>query len=117
MLYKLNGDINMKIIIKIQSISDIITNSSSEVFCTITGKDIESIYQVLKPFFPGYDSEVEPTMNYYEKGEWDDEDSYPQIVIWMPYGFEGVTTFYKAGLKTFLDQAIGENNYNIDYEF
>ena len=103
--------------IKIQSISDIITNSSSEVFCTITGKDLEVAYQVLKPFFPGEDSEMEPTMSYYEKGEWDDEDSPPQVVIWMPYGFDGVTTFYRAGLKAFLDQAIGENNYSIDYEF
>lgn len=105
------------VVIKIQSISDIITNSSSEVFCTITGKDIEAAYQVLKPFFPGEDSEMEPTISYYEKGEWDDEDSPPQVVIWMPYGFDGVTTFYRAGLKAFLDQAIGENNYDIDYDF
>ena len=46
----------MKIVINIQTISDIITNSSSEVFCTITGKDVEAIYQMLKPFFPGDDS-------------------------------------------------------------
>ena len=105
------------VVIKVQSISDIITNSSSEVFCTITGKDLEVAYQVLKPFFPGEDSEMEPTMSYYEKGEWDDEDSPPQVVIWMPYGFDGVTTFYRAGLKAFLDQVIGENNYSIDYEF
>ena len=39
------------ITIKIQSISDIITNSSSEVFCTITGKDIEAIAELLKPLF------------------------------------------------------------------
>lgn len=32
MLYILNGDIDMKLIINIQSISDIITNSSSEVY-------------------------------------------------------------------------------------
>jgi hypothetical protein len=106
----------MKLIVQIQSVSDIITNSSSEVFCTITGKDIEAVYQVLEPFFPG-DSEMEPTISYYEKGEWDDEDSPPQVIIWMPYGFGGITTFYRAGLKAFLDQAIGENNYSIDYEF
>ena len=94
--------------IKIQSISDIITNSSSEVFCTITGKDVEAIYQLLSPFFPGEDSEMEPTLSL-------EEDN--SVSIWMPYGFDGVTTFYRAGLKAFLDQAIGENNYNIDYEF
>ena len=106
----------MKIIINIQTISDIITNSSSEVFCTITGKDVKAIYQVLEPFFPGNDDEFEPTMSYYEEGECD-ENSPPQVAIWMPYGFDGVTTFYKAGLKAMLDELIGKNNYKIDYEF
>lgn len=94
--------------IKIQSISDIITNSSSEVFCAITGEDVEAIYQLLSPFFPGEDSEMEPTLSL-------EEDN--SVLVWMPYGFDGVTTFYRAGLKAFLDQAIGENNYSIDYEF
>lgn len=98
----------MKVDIKIQSFSDIITNSSSEVFCTITGNDTEAIYQLLSPFFPGEDSEMEPTLSL-------EEDN--SILVWMPYGFDGVTTFYRAGLKAFLDQAIGENNYSIDYEF
>lgn len=106
----------LRINIKLQSVSDIITNSSSEVFCTITGKDVESIYSLLKPFFPGDDSEMEPVLSYYEKGEWDEES--PEIaVIWMPYGFDGVTTFYRAGLKALLDELIGENNYSVDYEF
>lgn len=96
------------VVIKIQSISDIITNSSSEVFCTITGKDAEDIYQILAPYFPGEDCEMEPTLSL-------EEDN--SVSIWMPYGFDGVTTFYRAGLKAFLDQAIGENNYSIDYEF
>ena len=96
------------VVIKIQSISDIITNSSSEVFCTITGKDTEAIYQILSPYFPGEDSEMGPILSL-------EEDN--SVSICMPYGFDGVTTFYRAGLKAFLDQAIGENNYSIDYEF
>lgn len=99
----------VKVDIKIQSISDIITNSSSEVFCTITGKDVESIYQVLSPFFLGDDSEMDPTLCY-------DEDS-GSVQVWMPYGYDGITTFYRAGLKAVLDQAIGENNYSVEYEF
>lgn len=43
----------MKVKINVQSISDIITNSSSEVFCTITGKDTKSIYETLSPLFNG----------------------------------------------------------------
>lgn len=50
--------------IPVQSISDLITNSSSEIFCTITGNDLDSIYELLKPLFPssyGY-SDMEPTL-------------------------------------------------------
>lgn len=36
----------------IQSFSDVVTNSSSEIFCTITGNDLDSIYELLKPLFP-----------------------------------------------------------------
>ena len=99
------------VVIKVQSISDIITNSSSEVFCTITGKDMESIFEILYPLFKGQDSEFEPTISYFET------ENPPYIEINMPYGFDSVTTFYKAGLKAFLDLAIGENNYSIDYDF
>lgn len=42
-------------LIPIQSFSDIITNSSSEIFCTISGADLDAIYELLKPLFPaGY---------------------------------------------------------------
>lgn len=64
--------------IPVQSISDLITNSSSEIFCTITGNDLDSIYELLKPLFPssyGY-SDMEPTL-YMEDGV---------ITLWIPYG-------------------------------
>ena len=102
------------IIIKIQSISDIITNSSSEVFCTITGKDIEAIAELLRPLFSEHDPDLYPYMDFYDKDEWD--KGYPGLIrLSLPYGYD--STFYKAGLKAILDQAIGENNYSIDYEF
>ena len=47
--------------INIQSFSDVITNSSSEIFCTITGDDLKAIYDLLKPILPGRDSDLEPT--------------------------------------------------------
>ena len=50
--------------INIQSFSDVITNSSSEIFCTISGADLDAIYELLKPLFPagyGY-SDMEPTL-------------------------------------------------------
>ena len=106
----------VKIDIKIQSISDIITNSSSEVFCTITGKDLEAIAELLKPLFSEHDSDLYPCMDFYDEDEWD--EGYPGLIqISLPYGYDGITEFYRAGLKAILDQTIGENNYDIDYEF
>lgn len=96
--------------IKIQSISDIITNSSSEVFCKITGNDLDKIYNILHPLFPGDDSELEPVLRYYEDNEWD--DGVPShLVLEFPYGLENVSGFYKAGL----DAILKDLNCNIEY--
>lgn len=102
--------------INIQSVSDIITNSSSEVFCTITGKDIEAIADLLRPLFSDNDPELYPFIDFWNEGEWD-EGSPAQIQISIPYGYEGVEDFYKAGIEALLDKHFGENNYSIDYEF
>lgn len=40
---------------KIHSISDIITNSSSETFCFIYSEDISKVLKVLSPYFGNYD--------------------------------------------------------------
>lgn len=96
----------IKYLIPIQSFSDIITNSSSEIFCTIGGTDLDAIYQLLKPLFPseyGY-SDMEPTLYM--------EDNV--ITLWLPYGEQPVD-FYKAGLEAILDKYF-KDNYIIEYE-
>lgn len=104
------------IVVKVQSISDIITNSSSEVFCTITGKDIEAIAELLKPLFSEHDPDLYPCMDFYDEDEWD--EGHPGLIqISLPYGYDGITEFYRSGLEAILDQTIGENNYDIDYDF
>lgn len=103
----------MKINIKIQSVSDIITNSSSEVFCTIKGLDLEVINEILEPLFPNDDSEMGPTMSYWEEGEYG-EGSESFITIDLPYGLEGVSEFYKVGLGAILDKYF-EGHYHIEY--
>lgn len=90
--------------INIQSFSDVITNSSSEIFCTITGEDLKAIYELLKPLFPGCDSELEPTLYI--------EDNI--ITLWLPYG-EYAVEFYKEGLEAILDKYF-KDNYKIEYE-
>lgn len=93
-----------KYLIPIQSFSDVITNSSSEIFCTITGDDLETIYDILKPLFPGYDSDMEPVL--YQEGN--------SISLWLPYG-EYATEFYREGLEAILDTHF-KDNYKIEYE-
>lgn len=49
-IYLVSENINTKILFEfnIQSITDIITNSSSELFCTITSeKHLKEIYEIL----------------------------------------------------------------------
>lgn len=98
----------LQIAIKIQSISDIITNSSSEVFCTITGQDLNAIKDIIIPLFPNTDSEMGPIAYLNE------EDSC--IIIEIPYGLDGVADFYKAGLEALLDKYLG-GHYCIEYEW
>lgn len=90
--------------INIQAFSDVITNSSSEIFCTITGDDLKAIYDLLKPILPGRDSDLEPTLHM--------EDNI--ITLWLPYG-EYAVEFYKEGLEAILDKYF-KDNYKIEYE-
>lgn len=101
----------MKVDIKIQSISDIITNSSSEVFCKITGDNLDEIWDILQPLFPGIDSELEPVLRYYDDNEW--AEGVPELIVLdFPYALEPVSEFYKAGLEAILKDL----NCNIEYE-
>lgn len=116
------------LIIPIQSISNIITNSSSEVFCTITAdKDtLEQINDILSRVITDYDySEDDPVLSYNtkedkaEEGWYDDEDlaKMPDqwIEIHMPYSKSGCESFYRAGIKALLD-INNIKDYKIVYE-
>lgn len=81
------------LVIPVQSFSDVITNSSSEIFCTISGTDLDAIYELL---FPAGYSDMEPTL-------YKEDDSVAP------------TEFYKAGLEAILDKYF-KDNYKIEYE-
>lgn len=102
----------MTIVIKLQSFGDVITNSSSEVFCTITSNSFEELVKILKPLFPGFDSDLEPTMCIHNI----DNDK-ACVSINFPHGMMGHEDFYKHGLAAILDQHIGSENYTITYEY
>lgn len=95
----------MRIKIYVQSASDIITNSSSEIFCTITSKDfLEEIHDVLIGVFGYGDYEIDPVVNM-------EEDC---ITIDLPYNLSGSATFFEAGIKAILDEKF-KDNYEIEF--
>lgn len=104
------------IVIKLQSFGDVITNSSSEVFCRIYSDRLNEIVEILNPLFPNKDSEMGPVLHVYEEGYWD-EDSTPCISIDFPYGIKGYEAFYRKGLTAILDQFLGSKNYTITYGY
>lgn len=101
--------------IKIQSINDIITNSSSEVVCTIKGEDLKVVYDLLKNLLPNTDSEMGPTVLLREEGELC--EGYPALIqVDLPYGFD-CAKFFREGIKAILDQTFGKDFYTIKYDY
>lgn len=99
--------------IPVQSVSDLITNSSSEVFCRILSEDnLDDIWNLLSPLFrtDSYYDEEYPTMTMRDLEEERDSLSieeikalpYKWIEIVMPYCMSEAQDFYKAGLEALL---------------
>ena len=118
----------MQVIIPIQSFSDLVTNSSSEVFCTINANEntLKQIMTILSGVIKNdsYD-EYEPTIEYLTKEEKIEEGWYTEeeiaelpdqwIKINMPYSMDDAAEFYKAGIKAILDSH-NIKDYTIKYE-
>ena len=113
----------VKIGIPIQSVSDIITNSSSEVFCIISSDDhLDEIWDLLSPMFISDDPEISPeiTERYLE----DEKEylsmeeikslPYKWIEVGFPYSMSNAKDFYRAGLEAILSKNFGED-YKIVY--
>lgn len=112
-----------KIGIPIQSVSDLITNSSSEVFCRISSEEhLDEIWDLLSPIFISDNSEISPEI--VERYLEDEKEylsveeikslPYKWIEVKFPYSMNGVKDFYKAGLETILRKNFGED-YKIVY--
>lgn len=95
---------------KILSISDVITNSSSEVFCIINHdnkKILQDIYDELSHILDeDYYSDYRPSIHHNE------EEDY--LELWMPYHLSESEAFYKAGLEAILREKF--EDYTINYE-
>lgn len=111
----------VKIIIPIQSMSDVITNSSSELFCTIfSDKHLDDIYEFFKDIIGvGYSDE---SLSIYleHKDEYCDEEcfkDYPDdwIEIHMPYDYRNVSDILRVGLKAILENKF-KDGYKIVFD-
>lgn len=81
---------------KIISMSDIITNSSSEVFCRIKHPDpdiLSHIYDLIYELF-GYNQEYEITPVVDKDGD--------TVTIDLPYCLNDFTDFFRGGLEALL---------------
>ena len=117
---------------KIQTISDIITNSSSEIFCTIHSDNrelIEELYdQIYSVFGWNQESERTPVISYpgeneHESWEYDydmrhaSKEDEPKIdkstiEIEMPYCLRKVISYHKAGIDALISECAYKHNVN-----
>lgn len=97
----------VKIVIPIQSISDVITNSSSELFCTIfSDTHLKDIYRFFKKMLRGGDPEYSISISLRRKDEDPDYyEGYPDnwIEMYMPYDYSTASELLELGVKAILD--------------
>lgn len=118
----------VNIVINIQSFSDIITNSSSELFCTVSGNEdvILFINNLLSNLFKDdeYYSEDTPTYRLLCKSDLDKEEfsekqwkELPEysIQIDLPYSLGTCETFFREGLKALLENSEVKGKYKLDF--
>ena len=92
---------------KILSISDLITNSSSEVFCIITPEAksmVEDIFEVFNNIF-GYNQEYEVTPVVSRNSDC--------VSIDLPYDLSQYAEFFRAGVEKIMDDYF--TNFKIEY--
>lgn len=108
----------LKITLKVQSISDLITNSSSETFLRIDTKDKvlhDEIYNALKDLFPSRDWELSPVISDETEYYHENEEGFEGFVceLSLPYGIE-CDTLFEVGVKAILKDKFGEENYTVE---
>lgn len=109
----------VKVIIPVQSMSDVITNSSSELFCTIfSDKYLNDIYEFFKGYI-GVEYSDESLSIYLNHKDEDDAyyKDYPDdwIEIHMPYDYCNVSDILRVGLKAILENKF-KNGYKIVFD-
>lgn len=106
------------ITIYLHSISDVITNSSSEIFCRVKALDDDTCFNIdnLLSFILGTDSNGEYRPYYeYGKDEYgDDKDD--TFCIYITYAAKDLSDAYKEFILKCLDTVVDRKNYEIRWE-
>ena len=116
-----------QLLIPIQSFSNIITNSSSELFCIISGNEdvLEFIRNLLSNIMDteGYDEDY-PSFRIFKKEDLCENDydketwkNMPEtgIEFYLPYDFSCCPAFFKEGLKALLENSEVKGKYKLDF--
>lgn len=103
---------NMMVKVPVQSFGDIITNSSSETFCTITSDDyLDSIYAALKAII-GPDGYSEDNISVDKIVDEDSGEVYLDVSV--PYDASNYSNLIGAGIRAILDEGF-KDKYNIEF--
>lgn len=104
--------VSIMVKIPIQSFGDIITNSSSETFCTITSDEkLDDIFKALKAII-GSEGYSEDNLCIYK--ETDEETNKEYIMIDIPYSASNYIDLVSEGIEAILDKGF-KDKYNIRY--
>lgn len=104
--------VSIMVKIPIQSFGDIITNSSSETFCTITSDEkLDDIFKALKAII-GSEGYSEDNLCVYK--ETDKETNKEYITINIPYDASNYIDLVREGIEAILDKGF-KDKYNIRY--
>lgn len=88
--------------------SDIITNSSSEVFCRISSQnELEQIYSFLKGIFPGDEYEIDVVVEL---------ENSNNIAIELPYHLEDFGRFIEVGLPVVLKEKFPSEDFTVIFD-
>lgn len=117
----------MQLVVPIQSFSDIITNSSSELFCIISGN--EDVLNFIKDLLhnimddEGYDEDY-PSFRLFKKEDLCEDDYEEEtwknmseigIEFYLPYNLWNYEIFFKEGLKALLENSEVKGKYKLDF--
>lgn len=105
----------IKVTINYHSAVDVITNSSTELFCEITSKDFMPLIQAGLGSVLGHEVEVYPTVEDIEKYPEDYAEKSPSIQFAIEYGDnEQLCDDFCALLNNYLTNLVGRGNFNIN---